>query len=232
MEEGKKEQTALVYCVFIGSGDTIFSKNNDYVHHYAYDSQYPYMVESMLEDILSEIEHVMYCPEKERHVFYLPYLEKIRKALSEKGIQFYSILPKANCKHEWVGRLYLDGCTKAFIDKVADSWVETVCGASEYPNEMIIRLSFDKQLSNIPIKNFFAERETRSKEASEKRKRERIIDDFEFTVMVFVLFLGIYITWKPFADFSISVIILLSAVTAFGFLGIMHLILRLIKRLS
>ena len=169
MEENKK-QTALVYCVYPASGDSIFSDHNQHAHDYRLADIRPAMIQSRIDDVIQEIQDVMYAEERERHIFYLPFTKTIRKELSNHNIQFHTIIPKANCMHEWVGRMVLGRYPKEMIDDAVNHWTEEVHNIQAYPNEMIVRLSYDKQLSNIPVKNLFDEKEHHVKEEKRKEK--------------------------------------------------------------
>lgn len=169
MDENKK-QTALVYCVYPASGDSIFSSHNQHVHDYRLADIRPAMIQSRIDDVIQEIQDVMYVEERERHIFYLPFTKTIRKELSNHNIQFHTIIPKANCMHEWVGRMVLGRYPKEMMDDAVNHWTEEVHNIQAYPNEMVIRLSYDKQLSNIPVKNLFDEKEQHAKEKKRKKK--------------------------------------------------------------
>ena len=59
---------------------------------------------------------------------------------------------------------------KEMMDDAVNHWTEEVHNIQAYPNEMIVRLSYDKQLSNIPVKNLFDEKEHHAKEKKRKEK--------------------------------------------------------------
>lgn len=188
--ESKKKQTVLVYCVFVASGDTIFSHGCDGVHDYRGNGVINYIIENRLPEIIYEIESVMYEPEYEKHVFYLPYAERIRKALSNHNIQFYSVIPEANCMHEWIGRMHIGRYPSDTIDTIVHEWKDQVRNVSEYPGEMIIRLSHGDRLSSIPVRNLFDEK---AKEEAAKKHR-KIKRFFGYIVLPFLVF-TLYVFW-------------------------------------
>ena len=186
--EGSKKQTALVYCVYPASGDSIFSAHNQHVHDYRLADIRPAMIQSRIDDVIQEIQDVMYNEERERHIFYLPFTETIRKELSNHNIRFHTIIPKANCMHEWVGRMVLGRYPKEMMDDAVNHWTEEVHNIQPYPNEMVIRLSYDKQLSNIPVKNLFDEK---AKFDAEK-KRQKYVEAIEFASIPLVIFILLF----------------------------------------
>lgn len=48
--------------------------------------------------------------------------ETVRKALTDAGIMFFTVYPKSDLLMEWVGRMYLKGNDKAFIDFIVNNW--------------------------------------------------------------------------------------------------------------
>ena len=183
MESSKSKQTALVYCVYVACGDTIFSPCNEFVHDYRMYDRCAIAADMGIEAILKEIDSVL-CID-DLHVFYLPFTDRIRRVLSTHGIQFHSVLPESDCLEEWVGRMYNGKYPDAIIADTKTEWTKVVTNATEYPNEKIIRLSHNNRLSSVPVKNMFEDHEN-----TEDDKHHEVYQNlFLFPYMMMSVFL-------------------------------------------
>lgn len=58
----------------------------------------------------------------------------VRQALTDAGIDFITIYPGKKCKAEWIGRMYLRGNNKAFIDMQVEHWDEWINAIDKEPH--------------------------------------------------------------------------------------------------
>lgn len=58
----------------------------------------------------------------------------VRQALTDAGINFITIYPSKKCKAEWIGRMYLRGNDKAFIDMQVEHWDEWIDAVGKEPH--------------------------------------------------------------------------------------------------
>lgn len=72
----------------------------------------------------------------------------VRQALTDNNIPFITVYPDISCKTSWIGRMYLRGNEKFFIDFQAENWDKFVNGINDEPHGMgIIRLEHDEYIN-------------------------------------------------------------------------------------
>lgn len=58
----------------------------------------------------------------------------VRQALTDAEIDYITIYPTKKCKAEWIGRMYLRGNDKAFIDMQVEHWDEWIDAVEKEPH--------------------------------------------------------------------------------------------------
>lgn len=75
---------------------------------------------------------------------------RVRQALSDNNIPFVTVYPQSFCRLEWVGRCYLRGNDKKFIDFINTNWNSFMSDIKTEPyGERLIRLSHNQWIDDI-----------------------------------------------------------------------------------
>lgn len=60
--------------------------------------------------------------------------EEVIQGLDTEGIRPFLVLPKASLLVEYVGRMYMRGDSREFIDFIINNWYDFVCAVKHYDN--------------------------------------------------------------------------------------------------
>ena len=75
---------------------------------------------------------------------------EVRNALSETVIDYIVICPAVECKDTYVGRCYIRGNSKEFIDKIIENWDEWIaCCENDTGANKIIELKHNEYLLDV-----------------------------------------------------------------------------------
>lgn len=105
--------------VILDSDSSKFSWNEDGTRNQDFPNNY--------------IQHIKDSIGKADYIFVSSHID-VRKALVENDLNWVYVVPHTDCLNEWVGRCYLRGNTKEFIDTMIKNWDNWV-GYSHIDNE-------------------------------------------------------------------------------------------------
>lgn len=80
--------------------------------------------------------------------------KQVRKALVDEGISFITIYPDITERNAWVGRMYLRGNNKSFIDFIYNNWKDMMLESlySNLMGEDTIRLKGNQYITKSMLK--------------------------------------------------------------------------------
>lgn len=95
------------------------------------------------------IQHIKDNLDKVDIIFVSSHLE-VRKALQEAEIEYVTVYPNTDLIEEWVGRMYLRGSDKTFIDLQISKWDEWTKSVENEPHGKYVHRLYARQyLSNV-----------------------------------------------------------------------------------
>lgn len=85
-------------------------------------------------------------------IFVSSHLE-IRQALQDNGIEYITVYPYKSCLCEWVGRMYLRGSNKEFVDKQIEIWDKNMDNIENEPHgKELIRMKSFEHMNDVVAK--------------------------------------------------------------------------------